>query len=135
MGCGDLRNALVSAAKLTEAYHYINVHMSDDSHVMVIARNAVLVYIMLSNDFNPDDPTDVQYLWDVWYSFLWTGSTRKRFIKDVKQMLAIPWETSATPIFLDNEDKRILKKILHFWISNASLQLNAVTKAQVCHLR
>ena len=80
MGSGDLRNALFTGAMLTEAYPELNIHMNDVFD-LTVARNFLLINILLDEDFDPDVESDIQYLWDVWYSTQWTETTRARFVK------------------------------------------------------
>ena len=82
-----MRNALWTVEKLKEAYYKVNFHIQD-GYDTVVARNILIAHIMLSQDFDPENPTDIQYLWDVWYSLQLTESTRKRFVKNVKQLMA-----------------------------------------------
>ena len=85
LGSGDLRNALLTVAKLTDAYKKLNIHFSDDTDI-VTARNILLVHIMLSNDFDPENSEDMDFIWDIWYSLQWTEGTRKRCIDNVDQI-------------------------------------------------
>ena len=50
-----------------------------------VARDLLVAYIMLSNDFNPANPTDMKYLWDVWFSAQWNESTRKRVAENISK--------------------------------------------------
>ena len=80
MGSGDLRNVLLTGAKLSTACLKLNMHISDMCDITV-ARNYLLVNIVLDRDFDPAVPSNIQYLWDVWYSTQWTETTRARFVK------------------------------------------------------
>ena len=80
LGSGDLRNALFTGAMLTEAYPELNIHMNDVFD-LTVARNFLLINILLDEDFDPDVESDIQYLWDVWYSTQWTETTRARFVE------------------------------------------------------
>ena len=103
-----------AAAQQTEAYKKLNLHMSVYSDVQV-ARDVLVAYIMLSNDFNLANPTDMKYLWDVWFSAQWNESTRKRFVKDVTQLAEGKWE--AYPIkVLDSKNAHALKVIFQEWL-------------------
>ena len=70
MGCGDLRTGWLTAAKLTDSYKELNVHFTAESPLFVM-RNIMLSFKMLADDFDPENPLDIQYLWDVWYSTQW----------------------------------------------------------------
>ena len=49
MSCADLKNALETAAKITEAYKELNIHMSVNDPVQS-ARDILVAYTMLSNE-------------------------------------------------------------------------------------
>jgi len=109
-----LKNALWTAAQQTEAYKKLNLHMCVYSDVQV-ARDLLVAYIMLSNDFNPANSTDMKYLWDIWFSAQWNESTRKRFVKDVTQLAEGKW--AAYPIKVpDSKNADALKVIFQEWL-------------------
>ena len=116
---GDLRNALLTVSKLSEAYQQLNIHLSDDFE-MVSARNVLLLYIMLSNGFDPENTDNLDYLWTVWYSLQWTEDTRKRFIKDVEQLLSKNWTINGKVNISELEGVVVLKKMLSSWQDMAS---------------
>ena len=117
MGCGDLRNALKVTAEMTEAYPELRIHCIDDS-ASILARNILIVHIVNSDGFDPTNPNDLQYIWDVWYSLQWNEVTKKRFIKDVKQMLAGQWAASRI-IIQEPGDVEVLNKVCIFWLNTA----------------
>ena len=108
----------MTTAKLTDAYKIVNFHFSDDSK-SVLARNILLVHIILSDDFDPENLNDIKYLWDVWYSLQWNNVTKKRFIKDVQQVLAGQWVNSLISI-PDPNGVQQLNDILRFWLDTAT---------------
>ena len=63
LGSGELRNALFMATHGSDAYHELEIHMSDGC--IVTARNSLNAYVMLSDFFDPSNATDLQYLWDL----------------------------------------------------------------------
>ena len=81
LGSGDLRNALYMATQCSEAYHELEIHMSDGCEI-VTARNFLIAHVMLSD---LSSPADLQYLWDLWYGCLWNDIIKQRFLGDVKQ--------------------------------------------------
>lgn len=91
---GDMRNPLYTISKLTEAYPELNVHLCDNSEI-VTARNILLSHIMLSDGFDSRKMSDVDYLWDVWYSTRWSETVRQRFIKDLKELVASRWANKS----------------------------------------
>ena len=56
---------MFTVAKMTEAYYQLEIHMCSDLDVDVIARNFLLSHIMLSDDFDPANPDDMDHLWNV----------------------------------------------------------------------
>ena len=78
---------MLTVSKLTDAYSELHIHLSEDYDV-VTARNVLMIHVMKSNDFYPaSNPAYLDYLWDLWYSLQWTDDTKKRFLKDIKQLL------------------------------------------------
>ena len=133
-----MRNALFTASNLTPAYKKLNFHFSDDSEI-IIARNILITHILLSNDFSSTNPTDLAYLWDVWYSaqactfcfkasrnsfinlkfifFQWSEATRRRFMKDVKELLGRQWNALDKKIVvLDVNHVQKLKNVFNSWL-------------------
>ena len=80
---GDMRNALLTASKLPDE-KFLSIQMVD-SHMIITARNVLIVHIILSTDFDAEKDEDLDYLWHLWYSFAWEDKTRKRFVRDVKR--------------------------------------------------
>ena len=87
---------------------------------MVSARNVLLLYIVLSNGFDPENTDNLDYLWTVWYSLQWTEDTRKRFIKDVEQLLSKNWTINGKVNISELEGVVVLKKMLSSWQDMAS---------------
>ena len=118
LGCGDMRNVLATVAKMTEAYPKLEIHLSDDYSV-TLAGNILITHIMLSANFKPSNPVDMDYLWDLWYSSKWTDSTLNRFVCDVETLLSLQWNT-VKHIVLEEEDVEEMKKIFSSWLKTAS---------------
>ena len=78
-----MRNALLTASKLPDK-KFLSIQMVD-SHMIITARNVLIVHIILSTDFDAEKDEDLDYLWHLWYSFAWEDKTRKRFVRDVKR--------------------------------------------------
>ena len=123
LGSGDLRHVLLTGSKLSDAYTKLNIHLNDD-YDFITARNILIVYIMLSDDFDPSNPADIDYIWDVWYSLQWTEDTRQRFIKDVEQMISAQWTECCRIEIPDPQGMEILKNTLNSWREVASTDLN-----------
>ena len=113
----------MTSATLTDAYKKLNIHFNDDSE-SIIARNILMANIILSVSFDPSNPTDLQYLWDVWYQLQWNRATKTRFIKDVKQLLAGQWSPGLVNCIPDPKGVEQLKKICTFWLDSVDLKAN-----------
>ena len=93
LGSGDLRNALLTASQLTEAYPELNIHLNDD-HDIVTARNVLFVHIILSNDNDSQNSADINYLKNV-------------------DLLSTKW---AVNLEIDASGVKKLNKILLHWL-------------------
>ena len=114
---GDLRNALYMATHCSDAYPELDIHLSDGSD-SIVARNYLIAHVMLSDTFDPSSPTDLQYLWDLWYGLQWDDITRKRFVKDCKLLIGNQATNSyIIPHGADFNKKYI--KILTIWLGTA----------------
>ena len=116
MGCGDIYNALH-----TGAYHSgsnsLDIHLNDVSS-LCMARNALLLKVCSAPEFDPNDPNDLNYLWNIWYNAEWPESTRQRFIKDAKEIVT---DNISSSICISNEKGRnSLKEICNRWSSSAT---------------
>ena len=125
LGSGDLRNVLLTVSKLTNAYKKLTIHLNDECDI-VTARNILMTNIILSNRFDPDNPNDVSYLWDVWYSLQWTECNRKRFIKDVKDLLTS--QTWSDTYNIEPDSVEVLNNFLHHWLAIANKKTNVPIK-------
>lgn len=106
MGCNDLRGPLAAAGSDNEN---CQIHINDKS-VAVIARNILILKVITSNGFDPDNTTDLNYIWDVWYNATWPASTCNRFVEDIKCLLNSP----SLPMCYDLDD---VKKVWATWLS------------------
>lgn len=118
MGSGDLRNVLLTGAKLSTACPKLNMHISDMCDITV-ARNYLLVNIVLDRDFDPAVPSNIQYLWDVWHTTQWTETTRVRFLKDLKKLIACK-RGDPTILFPLPNHHEALVDIFKVWLVKAS---------------
>ena len=111
---------MLTASKLSNAYKELNINVCDDYDIAT-ARNVLMVYIMLSEEFDPENRADMDYLWSVWYSLQWTDTTRKRFLNDLKHLLSgQTWASSSKVTFPDSASLGILEKIFLHWQNMAS---------------
>ena len=113
-----MRNALFTISKLTDAYPQLNVHLCDKSE-LITARNVLLSHIMLSDDFDPSKMSDVDYLWDVWYSTRWSETVRQRFITDLKQLIASCWSNNSI-VVPGNLAMKSLETAFKYWLNHAN---------------
>lgn len=127
MGCGDLRNALHTLCHMTKAYPELDAHLSDNSDVN-LTRNYVIAHIVLSENFDPAVLTNIDYIWDIWYSTQWNDTTRKRFLKDVKQLSSLRmWGTETLKIPDGSKAVEHMKKLCRTWLNSASnMSVNSV---------
>ena len=109
----------MTAAKLTDAYKEVQIHISDDS-ASAVARNVLMLHVILADGFDPENPIDLQYLWDIWYTLQWSMATKKRFIKDVKQMLTGQCWAGGRIVIPEHKDVEQFKKICNFWLDTIS---------------
>ena len=123
LGSEDLRNALLTVSELAEAYQELKIHLIDDNDICT-AQNVLLLHIILSDDFDPAIESDLDYLWNVWYSLQWTEETRMSFVKDVGQLLSHQWPENFEVNISDQQT--ILKKIFHSWRNIAFCEMPAV---------
>ena len=76
LASGDLRNVFFMASYCSEAYHELDIHISDSTDI-ITARNYLITQVIFSGSFDSESLTDCQYLWDLWYGFQWNKTTRK----------------------------------------------------------
>ena len=115
LASGDLRNVFFMASYCPEAYHELDIHISDSTEI-ITARNYLITQVIFSGSFDPESLTDCQYLWDMWYGFQWNEVTRKRFVRDVKQLLKNKLSNSSV-IPHGAKFNPILQKILRSWLN------------------
>lgn len=82
---------------------------------LVHARNVIMLKILSSSNFNPENQEDLGFLWDIWYNTQWPESSRKRFIKVLKDLLED--KLPAQLKFGASSNFSKLKKILSSWLS------------------
>jgi hypothetical protein len=83
MGVQDFRHVLQTTAQLSDAYKKLNVNLVSPDRFL---KEVLFQNILLADAFDPTNPNDIQYLWDVYYSFQWNKQTKSRFIKDVREL-------------------------------------------------
>ena len=92
----------------SEAYHELDIHMSDSCPIAT-AKNYLLAQVMLADHFDPSNSTDLQYLWELWYACQWTESTRRRFVNDVRLLLANKSPSSNKPSVIPHQGMKNVK--------------------------
>ena len=115
LGCGDLMNPLTTATGSCKKIKNLQIHINDGS-LPVIARNILVLKIVSSNKFSPENVRDMEYLWDIWYNRSWLDSTLKRFVEDIKSLLDQPLPDE---IIISNNSSHLfaLKEIWTWWLS------------------
>jgi hypothetical protein len=131
LSSGDLRNVLLTVSKLSVAYQKLEFHIINDCDI-VTARNILIIYIIFSDDFDPANPADLDYLWHLWYSLQWSEDIRKRFLKDVEKMLSDQWTRSNK---INIPDIEVLKNILNCWQEMVSADLVPDTAESILQKR
>lgn len=80
---GDLKKILEAKAPNNNLMH---THlMSKDTNFL--ACHVLMLKIISAQDFNPENPADLNFLWDVRYNLDWPESTTKRFLILLKELL------------------------------------------------
>ena len=129
LGSGDLRNALLMATQSSEAYHELDIYLSDSCD-NITARNFLIAQVIYSEYFDPEIPSDMQYLWDLWYGSQWNEATRKQFVSNVLQLLSnLITSTSVIPHGTKFNEK--LRYILNSWLDSACNMTVTQTKKLV----
>ena len=109
-----MRNALHTAVSSPD-FKNLHIHIND-CNSSIIARNILITHIITSPDFKPNNQTELDYVWDVWYSTQWDDATKTRFIKDVDEMLAHQWKKN---IVIKDEDLSVLDVVWKYWKTHA----------------
>ena len=114
-----MRLALQTASLCSPSFETLHIHLNDNNSNSgsVNARNILLTHILSTEDFDPENEKDVQYLWDVWYSFQWNETTTTRFLKDIDRILAHQYSKN---IIISKKDFEKLKTIWSRWKVTAS---------------
>ncbi|KAF6266094.1 hypothetical protein COO60DRAFT_1456782 [Scenedesmus sp. NREL 46B-D3] len=84
LGCGDIRNALTTAAALHSAgaSSSCEVHLNDISDA-ILARDALL--LAAATRMEPDTAADVEFLWALWFSAHLSAEHRQRLEELLQQ--------------------------------------------------
>ena len=113
LGCGDPTNPLTTAAASSPDVK-LNIHINDIS-MPTIARNILIFKIVFGENFDANNPVDLNYLWDVWYNATWPESTIFRFVDDVKSLMDDPLPANIFIPEIGQTDA--LKKIFSMWFT------------------
>lgn len=93
----------------------LGVHLNSTS-LLCLARNILMLKVISSAEFNAEDSTDLNYLWDLWYNAAWSKSTVDRFLVDVQELIDIIM-TKHDFNTLEAKKKIELKEIFQGWIT------------------
>ena len=84
-----------------------------------MARNILILGIILEGDFNPNDQEDINFLWDVWYNAEWPETTLRRFKKDVEELIEKGLPENCVICFAPDSTQLLkLKNIWSSWLSS-----------------
>ncbi|KAG1675399.1 hypothetical protein FOA52_012318 [Chlamydomonas sp. UWO 241] len=128
IGCGDVRNALMSLAATDRGTGTgsLQLHLSD-AYPSVLARAALLLHLCTRLD--PSSADDMRFLWAVWYNALWNVATHARFCAEVDVLVqsmggscvcvCVGQENPSAPsIVLEDGtpgDSEYLLRVLRWW--------------------
>ena len=122
MGSGDLRKALKATTNDRRKGHSLDIHLND-FNASVVARNVMLLSIISTPEFNPDDENDFAFLWDLWYNSEWPTTTRDRFNVVLKDLL--DGKLSENIIIAKSKHLQILRETWSSWLTTSSKSLSA----------
>jgi len=126
LSSGDLRNALLTASQCSDAYPELEIHLSDSCDI-VTARNFLITHVIFSDSFDPSNPADLQYLWDLWYGSQWNDTTRQRFVRDVLELFENQ-STHSSIIHCGATFNTQLNVILNNWLNTVCNMTISQTK-------
>jgi hypothetical protein len=70
LNCSDLQPVLQTVAGLKKMRQTLNLNqlllLINDDTALSLARNVLLLSIVSSPEFDPNDVENIQYLWDIW---------------------------------------------------------------------
>ena len=92
----------------------------------VIARNIILLEIISS--INPDNLSDVEYLWDVWYNMTLTQSHYTRLKVTLERL--VDGSGSSLWVFGDRETKKRVTMTWKSWIETEPPDVETVKKSR-----
>ena len=101
----------------------LHIHINDSS-LAVVARNILILKIISSQDFDPNNTADMSYTWDLWYNTIWPESTLERFMKGIKSLLDEPLPGNI--ILADTSQEEKLNSIWRTWITNIDASVDGV---------
>ena len=107
-----------------ELFHCCDRFQVNDVDNEVIARNIILLEIISST--NPDDLSDVEYLWDVWYNMTLTQGHYTRLKVTLEKLL--DGSGSSLWKFGDRQMKKQVATTWKSWLETKPLDLDSVKK-------
>lgn len=115
LGCHDLHNVLLTIASKTTNNGTLNIHLNH-SCPYSLARNALILKVISSPNFNVNCSEDLKYLWDLWYNLEWPQTTFDRFEKDVNELIktGLPEHN----LECDSNQLKDLKDMWRKWLSS-----------------
>ena len=115
LGFHDLRNLLITASD--SRHENLQIHALLDCLFPAMGRNLILLDTVSSQDFDPADEEDMDYIWDLWTSATWSASTTVKFFDHIKNLVdAQPLERNNIFISGGNHWQKKLKSMWVNWI-------------------
>ena len=128
LACGDVRNILCTVSELSlrkphERPKSLNFHLNDYDPT-VIARNAVL--LEAAGVINPDNPADIDFLWNIWYNLALSKSHCERLRKILSELLERDFDSRGS--ILNFQNSGILRECRDIWKDwlDLDLEVNSV---------
>ena len=115
-----MRNALQATTNSRQRHRKLHIHLNDYDE-SVVARNVMLLSIISSPEFNPEDENDFAFLWDLWYNSEWPEMTQKRFQTVLKDLL--DGKLPENIIVAKSKHMQIVKETWRSWQATSSKSL------------
>ena len=112
-----MKIALDTAAYHSDCYKSLHLHLNNKSPI-ITARNVLITHIISDSGFDPKDPNDLLYVFNIWYNAQWDLSTTQRFMNDLDQLISKQWPTNINIPYC--QDLAELSTIWDCWKSKAT---------------
>ena len=112
-----MRNALTVKTDYGQKQGNLHIHLND-CDASIVARNVMMLSIISSPEFNPEDENDFTFLWDVWYNSKWPEMTRNKFKMILKDLL--DGKLPENIVIGKSKHLNILREIWSSWQATSS---------------